>query len=129
MRRRLLGLSVIHDTRNKVQDRSRKIKKNVTNRIKSRKSEDNEKRRRKEKSKRQLDEKKTPGVSYDTKMNRKIKKVPTNSTTANVLVVILSLMIRKDSSVTSNVLAGGEVDRFAQTSPTARGPGPRTLGR
>lgn len=77
---------------------------------------------------------KTPGVSYDTRMNRKIKKVPTNSTTANaharnVLVVILSLMIRKDSSVTSNVLAGGEVDRFAQTSPTARGPGPRTLGR
>lgn len=128
MRRRLLGLSVIHDTRNEVQDRSSKIKKNVTNHIKSRKSEKNEKRRRKEKSKRQLDEKKTPGVSYDTRMNRKIKKVPTNSTTAiaharNVLVVILSLMIRKDSSVTSNVLAGGEVDRFAQTSPTARGPG------
>lgn len=67
MRRRLLGLSVIHDTRNEVQDRSSKIKKNVTNRIKSRKSEKNEKRRRKEKSKRQLDEKKTPGVSYSDK--------------------------------------------------------------
>lgn len=65
MRRRLLGLSVIHDTRNEVQDRRRKIKNNVTNRIKSRKSEKNEKRRTREKSKRQLNEKKTPGVSYD----------------------------------------------------------------
>lgn len=73
MRRRLLGLSVIHDTMNEVQDRSSKIKKNVTNRIKIRKSEKNEKRRWKEKSKRQLDEKKTPGVSHDTRMNRRIK--------------------------------------------------------
>lgn len=51
MRRRLLGLSVIFDTRNEVQDRSSKIKKNVTNRIKSRKSEKNEKRREREEQK------------------------------------------------------------------------------
>lgn len=51
MRRRLLGLSVIHDTRNEVQDRSSKIKKNVTNRIKSRKSEKNERGRGKRRAK------------------------------------------------------------------------------